>query len=182
MGEALVVGGCRPSHAQVGHGTQPLHECRGGRAALVGGGVTWGKPTALGRGEVTPSVPAALVEEGIKTDVETQGDFIKYLIKEVERATFTNIEDVVPFVKWLDDELSYLVDERAVLNHFEWSEQKANALREAAFGFSYLKKLESETSSFCDDPRKPCALAQKKMQALHEKHEHFSELYLFVVI
>ncbi|XP_025690205.1 protein INCREASED PETAL GROWTH ANISOTROPY 1 isoform X1 [Arachis hypogaea] len=108
----------------------------------------------------------------IKTDVETQGDFIKYLIKEVERATFTNIEDVVPFVKWLDDELSYLVDERAVLKHFEWPEQKADALREAAFGFCDLKKLESEASSFHDDPRQPCAPALKKMQALFEKLEH----------
>ncbi|MED6176708.1 hypothetical protein PIB30_090754 [Stylosanthes scabra] len=108
----------------------------------------------------------------IKTDIETQGDFIKYLIKEVERATFTNIEDVVPFVKWLDDELSYLVDERAVLKHFEWPEQKADALREAAFGFSDLKKLESEASSFRDDPRQPCAPALKKMQVLLEKLEH----------
>ena len=41
--------------------------------------------------------------------METQGDFIRFLIKEVENAAFTNIEDVVPFVKWLDDELSYLV-------------------------------------------------------------------------
>jgi hypothetical protein len=46
----------------------------------------------------------------IKTDVEIQGDFIKFLIKEVEIAAFTDIEDVVPFVKWLDDELSYLVN------------------------------------------------------------------------
>lgn len=45
----------------------------------------------------------------IKTDVETQGDFIRFLIKEVETAAFTDIEDVVSFVKWLDDELSYLV-------------------------------------------------------------------------
>lgn len=45
----------------------------------------------------------------IKTDVETQGDFIRFLIKEVENAAFTDIVDVVPFVKWLDDELSYLV-------------------------------------------------------------------------
>jgi len=45
----------------------------------------------------------------IKTDVETQGDFIRCLIKEVESAAFTDIEDVVLFVKWLDDELSYLV-------------------------------------------------------------------------
>lgn len=46
----------------------------------------------------------------IKTDVETQGDFIKFLIKEVENASFIDIEDVVPFVKWLNDELSCLVN------------------------------------------------------------------------
>ncbi|KAK7362736.1 hypothetical protein VNO77_04857 [Canavalia gladiata] len=108
----------------------------------------------------------------IKTDVETQGDFIRYLIKEVESAAFTNIEDVVPFVKWLDDELSYLVDERAVLKHFDWPEQKADALREAAFGYCDLKKLESEASSFRDDPRQLCGPALKKMQTLLEKLEH----------
>ncbi|KAK9085501.1 hypothetical protein Sjap_025912 [Stephania japonica] len=110
----------------------------------------------------------------IKSDVETQGDFIKFLIKEVETAAFTDIEDVVAFVKWLDDELSYLVDERAVLKHFEWPEQKADALREAAFGYCDLKKLESEASSFGDDSRQPCspAPALKKMQSLLEKLEH----------
>ncbi|GER26299.1 hydroxyproline-rich glycoprotein family protein [Striga asiatica] len=108
----------------------------------------------------------------IKTDVETQGDFIRFLIKEVEGAAFTDIEDVLPFVKWLDDELSYLVDERAVLKHFDWPEQKADALREAAFGYSDLKKLESDASSFRDDPRQPCASALKKMQSLFEKLEH----------
>ena len=45
----------------------------------------------------------------IKSDVERQGDFIRFLIKEVEGAAFTDIEDVVTFVKWLDDELSRLV-------------------------------------------------------------------------
>ncbi|GLT80070.1 hypothetical protein SLA2020_515310 [Shorea laevis] len=108
----------------------------------------------------------------IKTDVETQGDFIRFLIKEVENAAFTDIEDVVPFVKWLDDELSYLVDERAVLKHFDWPEQKADALREAAFGYCDLKKLESEASSFRDGPSQPCGPALKKMQALLEKLEH----------
>lgn len=108
----------------------------------------------------------------IKTDVETQGDFISFLIKEVENAAFTDIEDVVPFVKWLDDELSYLVDERAVLKHFNWPEQKADTLREAAFGYCDLKKLESEVSSFHDDRRQPCGSALKKMQALYEKLEH----------
>ncbi|KAJ6999974.1 hypothetical protein D5086_008153 [Populus alba] len=108
----------------------------------------------------------------IKTDVEIQGDFIKFLIKEVEIAAFTDIEDVVPFVKWLDDELSYLVDEIAVLKHFDWPEQKADALREAAFGYCDLKKLEAEASLFRDNPRQPCGPALKKMQALLEKLEH----------
>lgn len=107
----------------------------------------------------------------IKTDVEIQGDFIRFLIKEVENAAFTGIEDVVPFVKWLDDELSYLVDERAVLKHFDWPEQKADALREAAFGYCDLKKVESEALLFRDDPRQPCGPALKKMQALLEKLE-----------
>ncbi|KAJ4899928.1 Tetratricopeptide repeat (TPR)-like superfamily protein [Raphanus sativus] len=108
----------------------------------------------------------------IKTDVETQGDFIRFLIKEVENAAFSDIEDVVPFVKWLDDELSYLVDERAVLKHFEWPEQKADALREAAFCYFDLKKLVSEASRFREDPRQPSCSALKKMQALFEKLEH----------
>ncbi|KAL8032473.1 hypothetical protein ABFX02_13G098100 [Erythranthe guttata] len=107
----------------------------------------------------------------IKTDVETQGDLIRFLIREVEEAAFTDIEDVVPFVKWLDDELSYLVDERAVLKHFNWPEKKADALREAAFGYCDLKKLETEVSSFRDDPRQPCGHALKKMQSLFEKLE-----------
>ncbi|XP_073301250.1 protein INCREASED PETAL GROWTH ANISOTROPY 1-like [Primulina huaijiensis] len=108
----------------------------------------------------------------IKTDVETQGDFIRFLIKEVECAAFADIEDVVPFVKWLDDELSYLVDERAVLKHFDWPELKADALREAAFGYCDLKKMESEASSFHDAPRQPCFHALKKMQSLFDKLEH----------
>jgi hypothetical protein len=44
----------------------------------------------------------------IKSDVERQGDFIRFLVKEVEGATLANIEDVVTFVKWLDDKLSRL--------------------------------------------------------------------------
>ncbi|XP_075483329.1 protein INCREASED PETAL GROWTH ANISOTROPY 1-like isoform X1 [Primulina tabacum] len=108
----------------------------------------------------------------IKTDVETQGDFIRFLIKEVECAAFADIEDVVPFVKWLDDELSYLVDERAVLKHFGWPEQKADALREAAFGYCDLKKMESEASAFHAAPGQPCFHALKKIQSLFDKLEH----------
>ncbi|RVW15437.1 Protein CHUP1, chloroplastic [Vitis vinifera] len=105
----------------------------------------------------------------IKADVETQGEFVNSLIREVNNAVYQNIEDVVAFVKWLDDELCFLVDERAVLKHFDWPEKKADTLREAAFGYRDLKKLESEVSYYKDDPRVPCDIALKKMVALSEE-------------
>ncbi|XP_024631081.1 protein CHUP1, chloroplastic isoform X2 [Medicago truncatula] len=107
----------------------------------------------------------------IKADIETQGEFVNSLIREVNDAVYENIDDVVAFVKWLDDELGFLVDERAVLKHFDWPEKKADTLREAAFGYQDLKKLESEVSSYKDDPRLPCDIALKKMVALSEKME-----------
>lgn len=61
------------------------------------------------------------------------------------------------------------VDERAVLKHFDWPEKKADTMREAAFGYRDLKKLESEVSSYKDEPRLPCDIALKKMVVLSEK-------------
>uniref|UniRef100_A0A7N0TZB9 Protein CHUP1, chloroplastic n=1 Tax=Kalanchoe fedtschenkoi TaxID=63787 RepID=A0A7N0TZB9_KALFE len=80
----------------------------------------------------------------VKADVETQGDFVNSLAAEVRAATFTKIEDLLSFVNWLDEELSFLVDERAVLKHFDWPEGKADALREAAFEYQDLMKLEKQ--------------------------------------
>ncbi|CAI9773325.1 unnamed protein product [Fraxinus pennsylvanica] len=110
----------------------------------------------------------------IKADVETQGEFVSFLIREVNDAVYPNIEDVVAFVKWLDDELCFLVDERAVLKHFNWPEKKADTLREAAFGYRDLKKLEQEVLSFQDDARMPCDLALKKMVSLSERMERIA--------
>jgi mannitol-1-phosphate/altronate dehydrogenase len=45
----------------------------------------------------------------VQADVETQGDFVRTLVAEVRDATFATIEDVVAFVAWLDQELSFLV-------------------------------------------------------------------------
>ncbi|KAI3895205.1 hypothetical protein MKX03_009390 [Papaver bracteatum] len=109
----------------------------------------------------------------IKCDVANRGDFIRNLIKQVENADFAKIEDVVAFVKWLDDELSTLVDERAVLKHFDWPEKKEDALREAAFAYCDLKRmLELEASNFIDNVGLPCGAALKKMQTSLEKLEN----------
>lgn len=45
----------------------------------------------------------------VKADVETQGEFVQSLATEVRAASFTNIDDLVAFVNWLDEELSFLV-------------------------------------------------------------------------
>lgn len=107
----------------------------------------------------------------VKADVETQGDFVQSLASEVRSASFTDIEDLVSFVNWLDEELSFLVDERAVLKHFDWPEGKADALREAAFEYQDLMKLERQVTNFVDDPKLPCEAALKKMYSLLEKVE-----------
>ncbi|BAT15489.1 Os12g0105300, partial [Oryza sativa Japonica Group] len=107
----------------------------------------------------------------VKVDVETQGDFVESLANEVRAASFVNIDDVVAFVNWLDEELSFLVDERAVLKHFDWPESKTDALREAAFEYQDLLKLEHKVSSFTDDPKLACEEALKKMYSLLETVE-----------
>ncbi|KAL4178954.1 hypothetical protein AMTRI_Chr13g117730 [Amborella trichopoda] len=107
----------------------------------------------------------------VKADVETQGDFVQSLATEVRAATFNNIEDVLSFVNWLDEELSFLVDERAVLKHFDWPEGKADALREAAFEYQDLMKLERQVSLFVDDLGLHYEKALKKMYSLLEKVE-----------
>ncbi|KAI4313981.1 hypothetical protein L6164_026924 [Bauhinia variegata] len=107
----------------------------------------------------------------VKADVETQGDFVMSLATEVRAASFSNIEDLVAFVNWLDEELAFLVDERAVLKHFDWPEGKADALREATFEYQDLMKLEKQVTSFTDDPKLPCEGALKKMYSLLEKVE-----------
>ncbi|KAG4990870.1 hypothetical protein JHK87_024327 [Glycine soja] len=107
----------------------------------------------------------------IRADIETKGAFINDLIKKVVEAAYTDIEDVLNFVNWLDGELSSLADERAVLKHFNWPERKADAMREAAVEYRELKLLEQEISSFKDDPEIPCGASLRKMASLLDKSE-----------
>ncbi|XP_017982125.1 PREDICTED: protein CHUP1, chloroplastic isoform X5 [Theobroma cacao] len=108
----------------------------------------------------------------IKSDVEKQKEFINFLISEVQSAAFKDISDVEVFVKWLDQELSSLIDERAVLKHFpQWPERKADALREAAFSYRDLKNLEAEVSSFEVNPSVSFNSVLRRMQELQDRLE-----------
>ncbi|XP_031496838.1 protein CHUP1, chloroplastic [Nymphaea colorata] len=109
----------------------------------------------------------------IKTDVETKGDFVNSLIRKVEKARFSRIEEVEDFIRWLDKELSQLVDERAVLKHFQWPENKTDAMREVAFNYRELINIaESQScSTYNQEARQPIATFLKQMQASQEKVE-----------
>lgn len=87
----------------------------------------------------------------IKADVETKAEFINHLINKIHTSTYTGVEQVVTFVDWLDQQLSTLSDETAVLKHFNWPERKADALREAASEYGHLKCLLTEISSLRDE-------------------------------
>lgn len=106
----------------------------------------------------------------IKSDTDRHKDHIHILISKVEAATFIDILEVETFVKWIDEELSSLVDERAVLKHFpKWPERKADSLREAACNYKRLKNLESEISSFKDNPKDSLTQALQRIQSLQDR-------------
>ncbi|XP_011658695.1 protein CHUP1, chloroplastic isoform X2 [Cucumis sativus] len=108
----------------------------------------------------------------IKSEVETHGDFVNWLIKEVETIAPRDISEVERFVKWLDGKLASLVDERAVLKYFpRWPEAKADALREAAFSYRDLKGLESKVCMFRDNPKEEMNVVLKRAQALQDRVE-----------
>ncbi|KVI10844.1 hypothetical protein Ccrd_010754 [Cynara cardunculus var. scolymus] len=115
----------------------------------------------------------------IKSDVEKYGQRLNFLIREVQGAAFTEISDVEAFVKWVDGELSCLVDERAVLKHFpQWPERKADALREAAFSYRDLKSLESEVLAFKNSPKQPLVQLLRKLQALQDRQKPIIYMYI----
>ncbi|XP_074303512.1 INCREASED PETAL GROWTH ANISOTROPY 1-like protein 1 [Silene latifolia] len=106
----------------------------------------------------------------VKSDVETQREFICFLIEKVQTAAFKDIADVDAFVKWLDGELSCLVDERAVLKHFpEWPERKTDGLREAAGLYRDLKGIESKILNHKDDPKQLLHQSLGRIQLLQDR-------------
>lgn len=52
----------------------------------------------------------SIINLQIKADIETKGEFINGLIDKVLVAAYTDIEDVLKFVDWLDSQLSSLVN------------------------------------------------------------------------
>jgi hypothetical protein len=109
----------------------------------------------------------------IKADVETKAELIEDLIKKIHTSTYTSVEQVLTFVDWLDQQLSTLSDETAVLKHFNWPERKADALREAASEYRHLKCLLADISSLNDDggSPSPCDSILRKISSLLDRLE-----------
>ncbi|XP_006664997.2 protein CHUP1, chloroplastic-like isoform X2 [Oryza brachyantha] len=108
----------------------------------------------------------------IKADVEGKAVLINHLIAKVHQTTFADVDQVVAFVDWLDQHLSTLTDEAAVLKHFSWPERKADALREAASEYRHLNSLLTQISnSSSDTTLASCEAALTKISALQHKLE-----------
>ncbi|KAL6905803.1 hypothetical protein ACP4OV_003404 [Aristida adscensionis] len=108
----------------------------------------------------------------IKADVETKAEFINDLIKRVLTSAYTDVEQAAAFVDWLDQQLSTLSDETAVLKHFDWPERKADALREAASEYRHFKCLVADASSLNDDGSPTsCEATLRKISGLLDKLE-----------
>ncbi|KAG2592111.1 hypothetical protein PVAP13_5NG526300 [Panicum virgatum] len=101
----------------------------------------------------------------IKADVETKAELIEDLIKKIHTSTYTDVEQVLTFVDWLDQQLSTL--------HFNWPERKADALREAASEYRHLKCLLADISSLNDDggSPSPCDAILRKTSSLLDRLE-----------
>ncbi|XP_076919220.1 INCREASED PETAL GROWTH ANISOTROPY 1-like protein 1 [Bidens hawaiensis] len=135
-------------------------------------GVTGLVPVTYSRDMIGEIENRSTYLSSIKSDVEKYGERLNFVIREVESASFTKISEVETFVKWIDGELSCLVDERAVLKHFpHWPERKADALREAAFSYRDLKNLETEVLAFESYPTQVVFESLRKMQALQDRLE-----------
>ncbi|KAG8367314.1 hypothetical protein BUALT_Bualt16G0059400 [Buddleja alternifolia] len=74
---------------------------------------------------------------------EFVGDAEEEFVIPVYCCTYMSVFIVVEVCDVVECEVA-LVDERAVLKQFDWPEPKADALREAAFGYCDPKKLECE--------------------------------------
>lgn len=114
----------------------------------------------------------------VKIDGEAQRNIGRYLAKDIQPADYSNIEDVVAFVNWLDVEVAHMIDEQAALEHFGLSKKYINALREAALDYQYMKKLEGEIGSYEDEPKMPCHIALEALLFLQEKVEDYVYAFL----
>eukprot|EP00271_Cylindrocystis_brebissonii_P002764 TRINITY_DN13564_c0_g1_i2.p1 TRINITY_DN13564_c0_g1~~TRINITY_DN13564_c0_g1_i2.p1 ORF type:complete len:875 (+),score=190.30 TRINITY_DN13564_c0_g1_i2:175-2799(+) len=150
-------------------------ETGGGGAVGIGGGD--GKGITGVRSDMIDEIENRSIHVlQVKHDVEVQKDFVNSLCTAVRSASYNNMDDIVEFIKWLDEELAFLVDERAVLKHFDWPEAKSDTLREAAFQYLALQKLLEEVRE-CgkddggDEPRHQLENALKRLQRMLEKAE-----------
>uniref|UniRef100_A0A0E0MBE0 Uncharacterized protein n=1 Tax=Oryza punctata TaxID=4537 RepID=A0A0E0MBE0_ORYPU len=109
----------------------------------------------------------------IKADVAAKAGLINHLIAKIQQATFADVEQVLAFVDWLDQQLSTLSDEIAVLKHFSWPERKADTLREAAFEYRHLNSLLKQISNSSNDGTDlaSCEATLTKTSALQHKLE-----------
>eukprot|EP00963_Diacronema_lutheri_P007618 scaffold659_cov318-Pavlova_lutheri.AAC.19 len=112
--------------------------------------------------------------KAIKRDVEQHKSFIEALAKEVSNLTPRAMDDLVLFVDKVDEALGILTDERAVLKHFEWPEDRMDAFRESSTLYRELR-LAKRTMLMWDrgtrNAKEECQRIEKHLDKVQKRVE-----------
>ena len=119
-----------------------------------GGGERRGSSANIGGGGGEGSMAEAMAEMeaksqyavDVRNDIENYSDAISGpdgLASQITKAKFRRMDDCVRFVDKVDEALSALSDERAVLKAFDWPEEKYDAMREARASHLQLMEMSS---------------------------------------
>ena len=112
--------------------------------------------------------------KAIKRDVEKHKSFIEALAKEISNLTPRSMDDLVLFVEKVDEALGILADERAVLKHFEWPEDRMDAFRESSTLYRELR-LAKRTMSMWDrgtrNAKEECQRIEKHLDKVQKRVE-----------
>lgn len=116
----------------------------------------------------------------IKADVEYYGQFIRDLIKEVNKLKAADMDGLSSFVNRIDFALSMLTDERAVLKNFEWPEAKYDTMREATASHMELLAVKNNCQNWqCG--AEPCEVECSKISAYFDKVQQKIERYVIAL-
>lgn len=106
--------------------------------------------------------------------MEQHKSFIEALAKEVSNLTPRAMDDLVLFVDKVDEALGILTDERAVLKHFEWPEDRMDAFRESSTLYRELR-LAKRTMLMWDrgtrNAKEECQRIEKHLDKVQKRVE-----------
>eukprot|EP01026_Neomeris_dumetosa_P042843 TRINITY_DN3577_c0_g1_i22.p1 TRINITY_DN3577_c0_g1~~TRINITY_DN3577_c0_g1_i22.p1 ORF type:complete len:692 (-),score=96.94 TRINITY_DN3577_c0_g1_i22:1377-3173(-) len=108
--------------------------------------------------------------EAVNRDIETQADMINEIIKIVQAKRANSMQELTLFVQDVDQRLSQLSDETAVLKAFDWPAARYDAFRESCATYAELTKIKMQMENW-KGPSKPSLNAQEELAKVQSYQE-----------